>query len=328
MKKLMFILMVSLSLSACTRTAFDTPGALVPATVDQDPSLPSLTLNGTQLHLETHGDPTDPIIVVIHGGPGGDYRSMLQATQFAEEGYFVVFYDQRGTGLSERVDRSQFEDENAVQLFIDDLDSLIAHFRLQPTQKVFLMGHSWGAMLATGYINQHPEKIAGAILAEPGGFTWPQTTEYLSRSNDIKFFSEGLNDAVYPEQIFSGKDEHEILDYKAAYFAEVENAPENPIGNAGPYPFWRNGAVSFTTLLNSVDQYPFDFTTDLSAYSPKILFLYSELNTAYGADWATTVSAPYPNVQIEQVEGSGHELLYFGFPDFYVHSLPYLNSLR
>ena len=35
----------------------DRPGNLVPATVDEDPSLPSITVNETMLHSEAFGNP-------------------------------------------------------------------------------------------------------------------------------------------------------------------------------------------------------------------------------------------------------------------------------
>lgn len=305
-----------------------TPGLLVPRTVDQDVRLPSLSINGTKLHVESFGNATDPIIVVIHGGPGGDYRSMINARQLVSNGFFVVFYDQRGSGLSKREDKSQYEAADAIQLFIDDLDEIIGHYRLSATQKVFLLGHSWGAMLATGYVNQYPEKISGVILSEPGGFTWTQTLDYLSRSNHIKFFSEALNNAIFPEQIFAGRAEQEVLDYKATFFSSFENAPGNTIGNAGPYPFWRNGAVCFSGLIDNADKRGFDFTTDLNEYSNKILFLYSEYNKAYGLDWAKKVSAPYATADIQLIKGTGHEMLYFGWADMYPKVLTYLNQLK
>lgn len=301
------------------------PGALVPLTVDEDNSLPSQMINGTLLHVETYGNPTDPIIIMIHGGPGGDYRSLLEAKAFANDSFFVVFYDQRGTGLSERVPASDFAE---VQIMIDDLDALISHYRLTDDQKVFLIGHSWGAMLATGYINQYPSKIDGAVLAEPGGFTWDQVMEYLSRSNHIYFFSEALNDALFPEQIFAGRDEDEILDYKFAYFATFENAPGNTIGNAGPYPFWRSGAVASKSMIEIGETQGLDFTAHLQGYDKRILFTYSELNTAYGEDWAKTVGAAYPHVEYHLIPGTGHEMLYFGWEAFYPIALTYLNEMK
>ena len=322
-----FILFVLLfSLAACSELADPAaPGSLVPRTVDQDPSIPSLLVNGTLLHIETFGDPADPIIVMIHGGPGGDYRSLLEAKAFANDGFFVVFYDQRGTGLSERVDADQFDD---VQIMIDDLDALITHYRQKDGQKVFLVGHSWGAMLATGYINQHQGKINGAVLGEPGGFTWPQVEDYLSRSNHIDLFSEALNDAIFPEQIFLGRDEHEIQDYKASFFFTFENAPGNTIGNAGPYPFWRSGAVSFEAMVETGEEKGLDFTTHLKDYTTNVLFLYSELNTAYGLEWAQTVGSAYAHVEYHEIPDSGHEMFYFGWDALYPIALTYLNELK
>nr|WP_290941549.1 alpha/beta hydrolase [Haliscomenobacter sp.] len=157
----LLIFALLLSLLSCKMEDPATPGLLVPKTVDQDPTLPQLAINGTLLHVETYGKATDPLLVLIHGGPGGDYRSLLQAKVFANKGYFVIFYDQRGTGLSQRVDRSVFAGADAIQLMIDDLGKLIEHFQKVNTQKVFLMGHSWGAMLATAFVNQYPDKISG-----------------------------------------------------------------------------------------------------------------------------------------------------------------------
>lgn len=326
--RLISVILLGIIFTSCQKEDLAKPGALVPLTVDQDPGLPSLNVNGTLLHVESHGNPSDPLLILIHGGPGGDYRSMLNAKAYGNHGFHVVFYDQRGSGLSRREAKSQYQDEHAVQLFIDDLDGLIDHFQIDGTQKIFLLGHSWGAMLATAYINQNPERISGAVLAEPGGFTWAQTKEYLSNSNQLEFFSEALNDAIFPEQIMAGNSAHEELDYKFSFFSNFANAPGNAVGNPGPYPFWRSGAVVFQGLIDNADKYSFDFTTDLHEYSRKVLFMYSENNRAYGLDWAETVAAPYPNVEIAMIENSGHGMIYFGWADFYPKALTYLNELK
>jgi proline iminopeptidase len=327
MRSYLYIILFFLS-AACELEDWAEPGALVPPTADEDASIPSLSINGTLLHVEAFGNPADPVLILIHGGPGGDFRSLLHAKDFVNEGFYVVFYDQRGTGLSKRESKSQFENPNALQLFVNDLDLLIEYFRIGETQKVFLLGHSWGGMLAAAYINQHPEKISGVVVAEPGGLTWHQTKDYLSRSNKIRFFSEGINDAIFPEQIFAGRSEHEVLDYKAAYFSSYENAPENPLGNPGPYPFWRNGAVSAQALFENAEKYGFDFTIHLENYPTKVLFMFSENNRAYGASWAQQVSSPFPNVELVEVKNTGHEMLYFGWSDMYPKVLNYFNQLK
>lgn len=327
MQKAIYILLAGL-LAGCTLQEWSEPAALVPRTVDQDDAIPSLAINGTLLHVESYGDPANPLLIVIHGGPGGDSRSLLNARDLADDGFHVIFYDQRGTGLSKREDRNQYQGAGAVQLFIDDLGAVIHHFRTGDTQKVFLLGHSWGAMLATAYIDQHPQEIDGIVLAEPGGLTWPQTKAYLSRSNKVNLFSEALNDALVPEQMIAGRSTHEVLDYKASFFSAYENAPGNVLGHPGPYPFWRNGAVSFQELNDNADRYGFDFTTNLDEYQEKVLFLFSENNRAYGAAWAAEVASPFVDVEISMVPDCGHEMLYFGWAGMYPKVLDYLNQLR
>lgn len=307
---------------ACDSTmSLSDDGALVPLTVVDDPSLPSIMINGRLLHAEAFGHPNDPLLVVIHGGPGADYRSMLNYTDLSSDSFYVVFYDQLGSGLSERVDASVF---SSVQIYIDELDAVIEHYRTAPEQQVILAGHSWGAMLATAYINQHTDKIDGAILTEPGGFTWDQTVAYFSKSRELKLFNEQTNDFVYQDQFISGSD-HNTLDYKLA----LSTAGDVGTGDIVPPVFWRYGAVCNTASLELASANPeqMDFTTNLAPYSSKVLFAYSELNPAYGLGHAELVAAAYSNAELVEVKGCGHEIPQFGWNSFYSIAKNYLDEI-
>jgi proline iminopeptidase len=324
--KLSIIIWASIVLFGCSKDDLhdmDEPGLLVPMTVDEDLSLPSISVNGTMLHSEASGNPENPMIVVIHGGPGGDYRNLLCSRDLVDDGYYVVFYDQRGSGLSQRHDADAF----TIPMYINDLKAVIEHYRNNDNQKVILLTHSWGSMLAAGYVNEYPEAIDGLVLAEPGGFTYDQMTDYLEKSNHVALFEEATNDAVFPDQIFAGRSEHEILDYKASFFISFETAEGNTIGNPGPYPFWRHGAVAHSGSLDFVVEHGFDFTSNLGNYHQKVLFMYSEWNDAYGKGWAQEVAAPFPNKEIKIVLGAGHEMFYFGWDDMYPKVLDYLNEI-
>jgi proline iminopeptidase len=300
-------------------------GNLVPQTVEQDPSLPSISVNGTQLHAEAFGNPTNPMLVILHGGPGSDYRYLLNCRSFANSGYYVVFYDQRGSGLSQRHPKSIY----SIQIMLDDLSEVIAHYRSSAAQKVFLLGHSWGAMLATVYINAYPEAIHGAILAEPGGFIWQDVLDYVGRSRSFRLFSETLNDATYLDQFITGRqDQHAILDYKFNLLAAADESTESSIGNDGPLPFWRSGAVIQEALFEVGNKEKPDWTTHLKLYTTKVLFIYSERNKSYGLAHAQKVSSAYPNVQLEKINGAGHDMLSFpeGWSNFYPIAINYLNT--
>lgn len=321
-------ILLSSGLMGCEKELnIDAPGNLVPLTVDKNPALASISINDTQLHAETYGNPHDPMIVVLHGGPGSDYRYLLKCQEFASQGYFVVFYDQRGSGLSKRHPKNSY----SIEVMLDDLSAVMAYYRSSEDQKIFLLGHSWGGMLATAYINSYPGSIDGVIIAEPGGFTWDQTLAYVNRSLATSFFSETLNDALYFDQFISGKeDEHVILDYRFMLLAAAAEAEESPTGDKGPAIFWRLGAVVQNALFEVADKEGFDWTTNLHQYETKVLFVYSERNKAYGLDHAQNVSAPYPNVELFQVEDSGHDMISYppGWEKFYPKALTYFNTLK
>lgn len=315
-----------LLLTGCTKEKYiNEPGNLVQKTVDQDPALPAITVNGAMLHAEAFGPADSAMIVVLHGGPGSDYRYLLNCKAFADQGYRVVFYDQRGAGLSQRFPYASF----SMQDQYDDLNAIVAHYRTSPTQKVFLLGHSWGAMLATAYINQNPTAVQGVVLGEPGGFIWQDVLDYVSRSRKLDFFGEDLNDAVYMEQYLSGKqDEHAILDYKFGLWAAAESGTS--IGNEGVLPTWRGGAVTFNAYFDIGETQKPDWTTNLDQFTTKVLFIYSENNEAYGLTHAQKVSAAYPNVELFKTNGAGHDMLSFptGWANTYPVMLNYFNNLK
>lgn len=206
--------------SSCTKErCIDEPGFLVPKTVDQDATLPSISVNGALLHSQAFGPEDSTLIICIHGGPGGDYRYMLNCKTLATKGYRIVFYDQRGAGLSQRFPRSWYLSQGNVgmdKIFYDELKGVIAHYKTSATQKIILLGQSWGAMLATAYAGKYPNEIHGLIVAEPGGLKWDDVVDYISKSRSFKLWGEALNDATYIDQFITGKeDQHEILDYKA-----------------------------------------------------------------------------------------------------------------
>ncbi|MCK6649925.1 MAG: lysophospholipase, partial [Bacteroidia bacterium] len=235
--------------SSCKKEKYITDeGNLVPKTVDQDPSLPSIFVNETQLHSEAFGHKDSALIIVLHGGPGSDYRYMLNCKEFANQGYRVVFYDQRGSGLSKR----HPSDNYSIQIMIDDLDAVINYHKTSPTQKVFLLGHSWGAMLASIYIiARNATKVDGLLLAEPGGLIWEDVMKYTSGIQSFGFFSEELNDATYMDQFITAKeDEHAILDYKRLLMVEGSEPKNDPTGNTDGYQLiWRLGYVAYNTLF-------------------------------------------------------------------------------
>jgi len=299
------------------------PGNLVPKTVAEDPSLPAIEVAGTRLHAETFGNPDAPIVMVLHGGPGSDYRSLLPLRALADDGYHVVFWDQRGTGLSQRHDPKDID----LDVYLEDLRLVIEHYSSE--QPLVFIGHSWGAMYATAFINQYGDyhgRIKGAILSDPGAFTDEQLRAFIARlTGSVDFTGEQLNDALWAGQFLSPAD-HARADYQLTLMAMRGTPSEHRDPNNLP-PMWRAGAAVRERLLALADSEGFDWTTNLAAFSPRVLFLRSGLNEAEPLEQQQELAASYPSATIITMEGAGHEMIWERPDEYLAHARAYFTEI-
>jgi proline iminopeptidase len=263
---------------------------------------------------------------MLHGGPGGDYRSLLPYRVLADDGYHVVFFDHRGAGLSERHDESSY----ALDDYLEDLRLVIEHFSASDQQPIVFIGHSWGAMYATWFINEHGDyggRVAGAVLSEPGAFTSDGLEDYLDGMfPPWGFTSEELNDVAWADQTLSPMD-HELIDYKfqIAALAQIPSEHNDPDNRA---PSWRKGAVVNAALLDIGLDRGFDWTTNLGEFPHEVLFLRGDLNENMPLDHQQELASHYASAQIVTVTDAGHEGMWERQDDFLAHIRAYLGGLR
>jgi proline iminopeptidase len=133
----------------------------------------SFTRDGVQLHYRAAGSGTP--VVFLSGGPGFDVDYMMPVGEFVPASYRRVFYQQRGTGRSRL---SAITEQNmTLRQVVEDLEALRVHLK---QERLFLIGHSWGGMLAMAYAAAHPDRVDRMILIGPGG----PTLEFTSWFND------------------------------------------------------------------------------------------------------------------------------------------------
>ena len=100
-------------------------------------------------------------IIAIHGGPGMDHESIAGDFPVLAAKHTVIFYDQRGGGKSTLPkDTTTLVAARQVQ----DLDELRRHFRVN---RVILMAHSYGPLLAASYAIAHPEHVSRMVFFGP-----------------------------------------------------------------------------------------------------------------------------------------------------------------
>jgi hypothetical protein len=106
----------------------------------------------TRLFVRDVGPKDAPVLLVVHGGPGGNHMSLRPLEQLSPH-YRVVLYDQRGAGESDRLDVS-FENPASVK-------------KLSLTENVEDI-EAMRKMLSA----QDASKPAGATEQQPGAGWW------------------------------------------------------------------------------------------------------------------------------------------------------------
>src|SRR6266496_5642537 len=97
-------------------------------------------------------------VIVLHGGPDFDHRYLLPELDRLADSFRLIYYDQRGRGLS----RAHVQpDEVSLQSEITDLDAVRAHYQLET---VAVLGHSWGGLLALEYALRHLQHVSHLLL--------------------------------------------------------------------------------------------------------------------------------------------------------------------
>lgn len=119
-----------------------------------------------KLFYRYYPSPEDDYTMVIvhgHGEHSGRYEKFSRF--FSGVGISIASFDLRGTGRSEgeRVYVRFFEE------FLEDLSSFVRFLqeRFGAQKKIFLLGHSLGALIAIHWARRFPEKIQALILSSP-----------------------------------------------------------------------------------------------------------------------------------------------------------------
>lgn len=103
------------------------------------------------------------VMILIHGFNAHSGYMIWPAEQFAAHGLACYALDLRGRGKSEgeRFYVEKFSD------YLEDVDKLVRIARSEnPGLPVYVLGHSAGGVIATSYVFEHQDEIAGLICED------------------------------------------------------------------------------------------------------------------------------------------------------------------
>lgn len=117
-----------------------------------------VTINGVEQGMLIKSKNIDnPVLLFLHGGPGmPEYWLTQRYPSGLEDHFTVVWWEQRGTGLSLHPDIPP-DTMTAEQFIADTLEVTRYLIRRFDREKIYLMGHSWGSYLGIQAAARAPE---------------------------------------------------------------------------------------------------------------------------------------------------------------------------
>ena len=114
-----------------------------------------INIGNCNLFVEMEGEGVP--VVLVNGGPGGTHHYFHPWFSRLKNSHRIIYYDQRGTGLSDFNPGSGYSFRQAV----DDLEKLRTHLGIQ---RWVVCGFSYGGGLAQFYAATYPEHVMGLVL--------------------------------------------------------------------------------------------------------------------------------------------------------------------
>jgi proline iminopeptidase len=129
-------------------------------------------------------------LLLLHGGPGAthEYFEALER-HLGAEGIELIYYDQLGSAFSDQpTDDSLW----TVERFVDEVEQVRRALGLTKDD-FYLLGHSWGGILAVEYALAHPQQLKGLVISN----MMMSIPDYNRYASDV--LARGMDPAVVHE---------------------------------------------------------------------------------------------------------------------------------
>lgn len=241
-----------------------------------------------------HGDP----IIVIHGSPALTQTYLRPAFDALAQEHQVIFYDQRGCGKSTGISHIN------MATFLDDLDAIR---KTAGAEKVTLIGHSWGGLVAMHYAIRHPEAVNKLILMS----TAPASKEefdlfIVSVMKRLEPIHDELQKIESTESYKSGDPETVEKQMRlvfSPYFYNPQDVAK--VDFSLTQSAFLSGQKVFSLLCEEVFFKPYDLYPELASIKAPTLVLHGDYDPI-PKELAEHIAKTLPNGHYVEIERCGH----------------------
>ncbi|WP_218921034.1 alpha/beta hydrolase [Massilia putida] len=277
----------------------------------------AVRIGGIEQWISVRGtDRRNPVLLMLHGGPG--YVSMPTSWYFQrgwEEYFTVVQWDQRGAGKTYTAnDPAKVAPTMTRARMLLDAEEMVAFLRKEfGKDRIFVLGHSWGSSLGIQLAQRHPDwlhayigigQITDGMESERRG--WRFTMDAAQREGNREAIRELASIAPYaaPGKPLVLKDLYLQRKWLARYGGAVygrtgSDAESNAVKLAPEYTdadlrtIWDATEFSSSRMLTDVLSQDFSVYTTFSC--PIVIFNGRHdynVSASAAAEWFAKVKAP------------------------------------
>lgn len=228
--------------------------------------------DGADLSVQVDGNIYSKVfILLLHGGPGGSsskYNSKYFSDRL-EEKYAVVYFDQRGNGVSQG-NYNQFDltlDQNSKDVY-----ALVRFLKKKYGEDIslFLMGHSWGGMTSThALIHTDVQSELNGWIEIAGNYDYTRNNieavkmfldegnQQLSAGNHVDFWQSLLDKVELIDTNAITAQDQSTLNYhgRLAEGKMTEITPD-PYGSTSEFGWSSDPEGGIVTFMNSISVNP------------------------------------------------------------------------
>lgn len=271
-----------------------------------------------------------PVLLFLHGGPGSvESLFAYELDRVWGDMFTHVHWDQRGAGKTLRRNKDIGMPESVEQM-LDDLHGIIGHLQQKyQINKVVLLGHSWGSLLGSLYVQKHPENVmvyigVGQVIntMENERTAYRETLEQAKKAGNQKHIQALENMGDYPPN------DPELLLKLLPKIRKVQEAyDKGPVSGSSlgemlkivrrsPSFQWGD-IVSFLRIMKvnhplHLQMLTFHLDDSLPHYNVPIHYILGEVDTiaptSLGKAYYDSIDAPHKTLTV--IPGAGHNPMY------------------
>jgi proline iminopeptidase len=297
MKKVFFVFICIISFCANAQTTFP----------DSEKDGKYVNVNGAKLWVVTAGK-GDPLLLIA-GGPGGVHIGLRRFDSLASK-YMLVYFDAFGRGKS---DTAKDIKEYTLERDIDDIEGLRTALHLN---KINVLGHSYGGVVAQGYAVKYPQNVKHLVLANTfhSFIMWQENDD--NSNHEIRTNYPEVWDSLMRirERGYVSSDQlHQDIYGKVPYGFLYAYNPDNFRSRGGkPYPNAFNSKLYYQMVgkdgdfIVGNDIGNFDYRTQLKNLKMPVL-IYGGRYDRVAVPWMMVKFKEYcPQAKFVMFERSGH----------------------